>query len=83
MLNNSIATKNSPFFHPEIPDIVPYFYGPRNIPEIINNYLDDYSSYNNDIFLDFKNFLLDYKNYLYYEQRSSSIVIINELYDYI
>ena len=83
MLSNSITTKDSPFFHPAIPDIVPYFYGPRNIPEIIDNYLDDFSYNNNEVFLEFKKFLLDYNDYLYYESRSSNIDIVNELYDFI
>ena len=80
MLINT-TTNDSPFFSPNIPDITPFFYGPSDIPTIIDNYLD--CNCDTDDFLDFKAQLIKYKNLLFSEQRSSSSSIINELFDLI
>lgn len=81
MLTN-INTNDSPFYSPDIPDITPFFYGPSDIPAIIDNFLAD-SNCDTEDFLDFKEQLIKYKTLLFSEQRSSSSSIINELFDLI
>lgn len=81
MLNN-ITTKSSPFYSRSIPDITPYCYGPTSIPEIIDNFLMDCNCDTED-FVDFKEQLIKYKTLLFYEQRSFSSNMINELFELI
>lgn len=72
----------SPFFSQYIPNIQPFFYGPRSIVEIIDRYLLEYSDCKTDDFLKFKNLLLEYKHLLYSEQKTSfNSDVINQLFE--
>lgn len=83
MLSNiDNKTDESPFFSQYIPDIQPFFYGPKSIVEIIDRYLLTYSDCKTADFIKFKNLLLEYKHLLYSEQKSSiNFDIINQLFE--